>query len=73
MTIDYPTAAEFKIGHYLFIPGIRQAVKSGTEVIPAIVVNSQGKTLITLKAPGLSQDDREIILAGSLINYYALG
>lgn len=73
LTTDYPTAAEFKIGHYLFIPGIRQVVKSGAEVIPAIVVNSEGKTPITLKAPGLSPDDREIILAGSLINYYALG
>ena len=59
----------FKDGDYLFIPGIRAAVKNKTTAIKAYVLGDNIKTInLTLK--DLTDDERDIILAGCLINYY---
>jgi aconitate hydratase len=60
-------------GRWLYIPGIRNAVRDGRTEIEAFIINpdGSGKTDITLKLPGLSGEDREIIMAGCLMNYYA--
>ena len=55
----------------LYIPAIRQAVQNGDETVKAYIINNSGKVDIDLKLESLSQDDRDIILAGCLINYYA--
>lgn len=55
---------------YIFIPGIRKAIEKGTETITAYVVNSSGKNHIDLSISDLTQTEREILLAGCLINYY---
>jgi aconitate hydratase len=61
------------LGDWLFVPSIRAAVKSGATVIPAKLVKSDGSgsTDIQLKLPDLGGEDRDIILAGCLMNYYA--
>ena len=57
---------------WLFIPGIREAVAGGAESVEAELIKADGKReKLTLTMPGLSQDDRNIILAGCLMNYYA--
>jgi aconitate hydratase len=71
-TVDSPAAALFAVDDFIFIPGIRRAVKDGGVEIPAYVINSKGKTPITLKLANLSPDERDIILAGCLINYYSV-
>ncbi|MBP2641266.1 MAG: 3-isopropylmalate dehydratase [Firmicutes bacterium] len=55
----------------IFIPDIRQNVKNGATKIPAFVINEHGSAAIELGLDNLSADDREIILSGCLINYYA--
>ncbi len=55
----------------LYIPGIREAVQSGVDQINAYLVTSEEKQEIQLKLSNLSPEERDIILAGSLINYYA--
>ena len=59
----------FKNGDYLFVPKIRKAVEEKAEVIKAYVV-SDTLTPFELKLGDLTEDEREIILKGCLINYY---
>ncbi len=70
-TIDKDDVEKLAIEDYIYVPGIRQSVIEGAEKIQAFVINQKGKTSLNLKLEGLSKDDREIILAGCLINYYA--
>ena len=59
----------FENGDYLFIPGIRQAVRDKVSEIKAYVVGDTMKEFV-LKLGELTDDEREIILKGCLINYY---
>ena len=58
-------------GDQLYLPGIRAALERGEENIQAILVQNGTERPVTLKLPGITQEEREIILAGCLINYYA--
>ena len=62
---------DFQIDDFIFIPGIRQAVENSITEIPAWIINSKGNTPLQLKLVNLTPDEREIILAGCLMNYYA--
>ena len=71
-TIDEGTAFEYNPGDCLFVPGIRKAVAEGTEDIPAKIIRQNGTVEdILLHIKGLTDDEREILLAGCLMNYYA--
>ncbi len=59
----------FANGDYLFLPQIRQAVADKAETITAYVVKD-GLHEFQLKLGDLTEDEREIILKGCLINYY---
>lgn len=61
----------FSVDDLIFIPNISQKVLQEEEVIPAQLISSKGMTEIELKLSNLTQDEREIILKGCLINYYA--
>ncbi len=64
----------FTVGQYLFVPGIRAAVEQARDEIPAYAVDASGAlTPFTLRLAGLTDDERRIILAGCLINYYRNG
>ena len=59
----------FKNKDYIFVPDVRKAVEDKLTSIPAYVVN-EGMKEITLTLGELTDDEREIILKGCLINYY---
>ena len=59
----------FQNGDYIFLPRIRQAVADKAETITAYVVKD-GLHKFDLKLGDLTDDEREIILKGCLINYY---
>ena len=59
----------FDNGDYLFIPNIIEAIKEKKSTIKAYVVNQNMKEF-ELKLGDLTDDEREIILKGCLINYY---
>ena len=59
----------FDNGDYLFIPNIAEAVANKVDTIKAYVVNKDMKEF-ELKLGELTDDEREIILKGCLINYY---
>ncbi len=62
----------FKKGDYLFIPDIRRAVEEGRKETKAYTVGDQMKEF-TLGLGDMTEDEREIILEGCLINYYRSG
>ncbi len=59
----------FKNKDYIFLPGIRDAVKNKDEVIKAFAVADGTMKEFTLKLGNLTDDERQIILDGCLINY----
>lgn len=61
----------FDNGDYLFVPNIIESIKEKKDSIKAYVVNKSMKEL-ELKLGELTDDEREIILKGCLINYYKL-
>jgi aconitate hydratase len=56
---------------YVFIPNVRSAVENKQEIIEAYVVNKDFAKL-ELKLGDLTDDERQIIVDGCLINYYKL-
>ena len=60
----------FKNGDYLFVPALRQAIIDKTEEIQAYVVKDGQMQPFTLQLGALTDDERDIILKGCLINYY---
>ena len=71
-TLDQGTEFPYESGDYVFVPGIRAAIAAGTEDIPAKVIRSNGTVEdLTLHVRGLTEDEKEIILDGCLMNYYA--
>ena len=59
----------FANGDYIFVPDVRRAVEEKEDVIKAYVVK-EGLKEITLKLGDLTDNEREIILKGCLINYH---
>ena len=71
-TLDAGTAFPYESGDCVFVPGIRKAVEAGTEDIPAKVIRADGTVEdLMLHVKGLTEDEKEIILDGCLMNYYA--
>ena len=60
----------FKNKDYIFVPDVRKAVEDKLTKIPAYVVN-EGMKEITVTLGQLTDDERENILKGCLINYYS--
>ncbi|MCR5452343.1 MAG: hydratase [Lachnospiraceae bacterium] len=60
----------FANGDYIFVPGIKAAVSDKTENIKAYVVKPEGLKEFTVTLGDLTDDERQIILDGCLINYY---
>ncbi len=59
----------FKNLDYLFIPGIKKAVEEKAETITACVVDGQDLRTFELRLGELTDEERQIILKGCLINY----
>ena len=59
----------FKNGDYIFVPDILDAVKNKTEVIKAYVVKDDTLNEIDFTLGEMTDDEREIIVEGCLINY----
>ncbi len=59
----------FKNLDYIYVPGIRKAIEDKTEVIKAYTIADGKTTEFELKVGELTNEEREIILKGCLINY----
>ena len=71
-TIDKEIPFTYENGDCVFVPGIRKAIEEGMEDIPAKVIRTNGTVEdLLLHVRGLTADEKEIILDGCLMNYYA--
>lgn len=61
---------DFKKGDYVYIENIKKLLKENADVIPAKHVSGANVKTIMLEIGELSEEERKIILSGSLINYY---
>ena len=70
-TLAPDTKFEYEVGDYVFVGGIREAIIAGKEEFEATVIRANGTTEpLTLYVKGLTEDEKEIILDGCLMNYY---
>ena len=58
-------------GDQVVLKGVRTAVASGAEEVAAILIQNGEEKPITLRLPNMTEEERDIILSGCLINYYA--
>lgn len=61
----------FENGDYIFVPDVRKAVDEKKKEIPAYIVKDGKLVPFTLKMGDITDDERQIILDGCLINFYA--
>ena len=59
---------DFSDDDYIFVPGIRNALETDMKSIPAYVIGSAVKQF-TLRIEPLTDEEKEILRSGSLINY----
>ena len=70
--LDKNAAFAYEPGDCVFVPGIRKAIEEGSEDIPAKVIRKDGSVHdLPLHVRGLTADEKEILLDGCLMNYYA--
>ena len=58
-------------GDQVLLKGIRSAVESGAEEIDAVLIQNGEEKPLKLRLPAMTAEERDIVLAGCLINYYA--
>ena len=58
-------------GDRVYVPSIRKALSAMDEQVTGVLIQPEGKKEITLELKNLSREERDVILSGCLINYYA--
>ena len=58
----------FEVGDYVYVPNVKELLKSGAKEFKAIILNKNKS--ITLRIDALTDAEKQIILKGCLINYY---
>ncbi len=70
-TIDSDVEFNYDPYDYVFVPGIKTAVENGDESVKGYVISGDTAKEITLHMAGLTEKEREILLSGCLMNWYA--
>lgn len=71
-TLPAGAAFDYAVGDHVFVPDVRAAIQEQKDTLSATAIRQDGTTQeITLNLPPLTQDEREILLQGCLMNYYA--
>ena len=64
---------DINAGDHLYIPSVRSTLKKGGTTVQAYIIKALQIEKIDLAVKDLTSDEKDIILSGSLINYYADG
>ena len=60
-----------EVGEYVYLPGIRKAVEDGATRFEATIIGKDGSTrTMELQLNGVTEAEKKVLLAGSLINSY---
>ncbi len=72
LPFTYPAEnVDLEPGEYLNLPGIRRAVFDGAQKVDAVVIGKNGSTRpMELELKGVTEAEKQVLLAGSLINFY---
>ena len=72
-TLDPETKFDYETGDCIFVPNIRDTITSGEEKFSAKVIRRSGSVEdIVLYVKGLTQEEKDILLAGCLMNHYKI-
>jgi len=69
-TISQDTKFDYEPGDFVFVQGIRDAILNGKEEIDAQVIAKDGVHPIHLYFQNLTDDERQILADGCLMNFY---
>ena len=70
-TLDSDTSFEYESGDCIFVPDVRAKLEAKCEVFDAKVIRKSGDVCnIKLNIKGLTDEERQILLDGCLMNYY---
>ena len=58
-------------GDQVILKGVRSALEQGAEDFEVTLIQQGQEKTITLRLPAMTEEERDIILSGCLINYYA--
>ena len=72
-TVDEASGFELSVGDYIYIPHIREAEKAGLAGIKAYSFSGGARSELVLHLAPLTDEEKQIILDGCLMNYYAAG
>ena len=61
----------FEVGDYIYVPGVKNALDGDLSSIPAYVIKDEVYP-VTLHIADMTEEERQIVKAGSLINYNQL-
>jgi aconitate hydratase len=70
-TLNPDDAFPCEAGDFIYVPDVRQGVMEGKETFEATVISGVNAFPITLHLKDLTPEDRELLLTGCLMNYYA--
>ncbi|MBN2546764.1 MAG: hydratase, partial [Spirochaetes bacterium] len=68
--IDEKSFSQIGIDDFIIVRDIRKNLIEEKKEIAAVLFNKNKRAEIKLFLPELTKDERDIIIAGSLINYY---
>ncbi len=71
--LDRDCGIQWQVGDYLFVPGLKQALLKMEKTLRAMRVSDGRATEVELSLEGLNEEERDILLAGCLMNWYKQG
>ncbi len=70
-TLENIAQYDIQPGDRLYVPGVRAALAGEAEELAAQLLQGDRRTTVTLRLGKLTREERDTILAGCLMNYYA--
>ena len=70
-TTDRETPFDAQSGDWVFVPRVRSGILAGQEKFKAFLLHGAEKSELELDCAKLSEEERQILVKGCLINYYA--
>lgn len=72
-TLSPDAEFSYEVGDRIFVPNVRENIANSKEEFNAMVIRRNGSTeSLTLYVKGLTDEERQILLAGCLMNYYKI-
>ena len=72
-TLDKGTPFPYEAGDWVFVKDVKKNIENGVTAFEAKVLSGGKVFPLTLRLEGLSEEEKKILIEGSLINYYAAG